>query len=89
MSILDLETLTERKEFIAEQLLELGCDEWLEALTDKDLANVSETMVNIVRLMEENEDGADIDEKINFLLNYILVLWAEMIVDGGKDSRLL
>jgi hypothetical protein len=89
MSILDLETLTERKEFIAEQLLELGCDEWLEALTDKDLANISETMVNIVRLMEENEDGADIDEKINFLLNYILVLWAEMIVDGGKDSRLL
>jgi hypothetical protein len=67
----------------------LGCDEWLEALTDKDLANISETMVNIVRLMEENEDGADIDEKINFLLNYILVLWAEMIVDGGKDSRLL
>ena len=89
MSILDFETVTERKVFITEQLLELGCEEYLEELSDKDITNMSETMANIVRLIEENEEDADIDEKLNFLLNYILVLWAEMIADGGKDSGLL
>ena len=89
MSILDFETVTERKVFITEQLLELGCEEYLEELSDRDITNMSETMANIVRLIEENEEDADIDEKLNFLLNYILVLWAEMIADGGKDSGLL
>lgn len=90
MSILDFETLAERKEFIANQLIELDCGEYLEALSDSDvvnIVNIAETMTNIVRLIEERE--GDVDEKLNFLLNYTLVLWVEMIVDGGKDSGLL
>ena len=86
MSILDFADHEERKQLMMEKLVELDCEEYLHQLSGDQISDMTETMVQMVEMINEEVDP---QLRLNIALNYILVLWAEMIVDFGKDSKLL
>lgn len=86
MSILDYETHQEQKQLIIETIEHMDKEEYLDMLTDAQLSDITDTMVELVDMLE---DELDPQTKLNTLLNYILVLWVEMVGDYGKDSKLL
>lgn len=87
MSVLEYEDKDTQKTLVIQKLEELGYEDYVEELTEKDLFNMVDTIGEMVDAM--NNDIEEDEEKLNFLINYIIVLWAEMIVDLGKDSSLL
>lgn len=86
MSILDYSERSEQKDMIVSQLVYLGCEDQLEELTDQDLENFVDLAIAMANAVDEEETEV---AKRNVLANYILVLWAEMVADLGKESSLL
>ena len=86
MSILDYADQEERKLMLVERLIELECEDKLDKLSDDQLSDMTTVMEQLIQTIM---DELDPEVKINILVDYILVLWAEMIVDLGKDSSLL
>lgn len=87
MSILEYEEKDKQKIILMDKLVDMGYEDYVEKLSDQDLFNMVDTFVDIVDVM--NNEIEEDEAKFNFLLDYIIVMWAEMIVDLGKDSELL
>lgn len=86
MSILDFADQEQRKQLVVDKLNELGCEDKIKQLSDKELSDMTNTMCDLINMVEKEIDP---QMKLNIVVNYVLVLWVEMITELGKDSELL
>lgn len=70
------------KTFLVEQIKKMGFEEQSKVITEKDLEIMIYGMAKIGTALKELEsEGAD--KKMDYLILYIISLWAKLIIDHG------
>jgi len=80
MKISDYAKLEELKRILTSQMLHLGMEDKVNGMVDADLNKLIKLMAALNSYLHEKEGT---DEKIDFLINYIISLWGILIIDYG------
>jgi len=80
MKISDYAKIEELKRILTTQMLHLGMEDKVNGIVDADLNKLIQLMSALNKFLLDKETE---DEKIDFLINYIIGLWGILIVDYG------
>ena len=86
MRIEDYAKLEETKSLILSHLSSLGMKEHVKIMNDKDLKDI---MILMNRLGTQLNSKKDDQDKMEFLISYIIALWVNLVVEHGVDQETL
>lgn len=82
----DYMKIEEFKRMLMTKLYHMGMKNYLEAASPEDTHNIMVLAHNMLTKLREKEDH---DEKVEFLVSYIIGLWARLIIEFQDDPRIL
>lgn len=86
MKISDYIKIEELKRVVTGQLVKLGLKEQVNGILDNDLNKLIALMGRMAVQLDEKDTD---EEKIDFLLCYIIGIWGILIVDYNHDTEVL